>query len=98
MISVSPTEILFCVRENHGAKIESARFTKAARDIVLTSFEAKGNNIYMFNKHDGYYFLYDDSNQLRRLTYDEPKRKFHLVDTHLIRSADEIGIRQVADY
>jgi len=75
MIAVGTSEILFCIKDTFCPKIMSAKFAKNIRDTVQSTFEGKGNHVYIFNKFQKYFYFFDDSNLLLRLTYDETRRK-----------------------
>jgi len=73
---VSESEIHYCVKEGASAKIESAKFTKATKENPMVVMEGKGNNIFIFDKHEDFIFILDESQLLKKLEYDHTKRKY----------------------
>ena len=60
MILIGQSEILYCIKDGLSVKIESAEFTKDAKEETVAAFDGKGLNVFIFTFHKGFLHFMDD--------------------------------------
>jgi len=92
MLQMGPSELIYVFRDGLNCKIESAKFTKDAKEQNVVAFDGKGASTYVFARHGNFIYFMDEQKVLKKLEYDFPKRKFRLVLSLQVRFQNEIAL------
>jgi hypothetical protein len=70
-----PDLCFFISKDGYSTKIDRIGFSKEWKEPVASVFELKTTSIFLFSYHEGFFYLMDDSWNLKKLQYDRRTQK-----------------------